>query len=163
MCRVPTTLRGRKNSGSLSRGRETLRSRLSWKRCPCRTALASNLAAGPEIVHGANVGKHSHHDLFLPPSLVSLLRLPRAAVIGGVSRSPEVIAAALLTAGNKRKARSADPRANWAGNLASVVQFVAIQGVILRTKWATWALGSAGFVGVAAAGLYWRREVRSTE
>jgi cardiolipin synthase (CMP-forming) len=59
----------------------------------------------------------------------------------------------------KRHARAQDPRANWLGKAATVVQFVAIADVLLtrQTPWA-WLVLSAG-TGVASAAMYWKREL----
>jgi hypothetical protein len=61
----------------------------------------------------------------------------------------------------QRRARAEDRRANWLGKAATVVQFIAIAAVLFhgRTRYGWLALSAA--TGIAAAILYWRRELRA--
>jgi phosphatidylglycerophosphate synthase len=61
----------------------------------------------------------------------------------------------------RRSARAEQPRANWLGKAATVVQFIAIATVLFqaRTRYGWVAISAA--TGVAAAIVYWRRELRA--
>jgi cardiolipin synthase len=59
----------------------------------------------------------------------------------------------------QRKAKAEDPRANWIGKLATVVQFTAVVAIVMHLTWATGALVACGIVGTVAALVYWKREL----
>jgi phosphatidylglycerophosphate synthase len=61
----------------------------------------------------------------------------------------------------QRRARAEDPRANWLGKAATVVQFIAIAAILFHARSRDGWLWISAATGVAAAIGYWRRELRA--
>jgi cardiolipin synthase len=106
-------------------------------------------------------------------------KLFAAVVIGGLilqGRLPWLAAALLATREigelplvawwamheDGRRARAADPRANWLGKAATVCQFLAIAALLIRGEPPYFWLALTAITGVASAVAYWRRELRAT-
>ncbi len=102
--------------------------------------------------------------LFVGSVAVSLLlsgRLPAWGLLPLAMRELGELPLVLwwLVSRPQRKTRAEEPRANWVGKAATVLQFAAVVACITHASVLVPLLAATGVLGAVAAGFYWQREL----
>lgn len=102
--------------------------------------------------------------LFVATVVVSLVasgRLPAWGVVPLAMRElgELPLVAWWLVSRPQRKTKADEPKANWIGKAATVLQFVTVVACILGTPAEAPLLMATGVTGAIAAAFYWRREL----